>query len=190
MRLVPALPLALALSLSGLTAAHADDISDALQAASDAYSAGNLKDTSDKLALAAQAIRAKEIELLNAFLPPAPDGYTSEVSTDYAQSFGMIGGGSGTEISYSSDAASFKLDITVDNAMVASMAPMLSNAAIMTAMGKVDQIGEQLVLEEDQSLTTLVANRILVQMQGADVAVMLPLMQKIDFAGLAKFDQK
>jgi hypothetical protein len=186
--LMPAL--ALALTLPATQPAWADAVSDAITAASTAYDGGDLKVATDQLALALQGLRQKQTDLLNAFVPAAPDGFTSEVNAEYAQGFALAGGGTGTEVTYSSDSASFRLDITVDNAMVASMAPMLANAQMMAAMGKVDQIGGVMVLEQDQSLSTLIDNRILVQMQGADVAVMLPVMQQMDLAGLAKFDHK
>lgn len=179
--------LILALGLAG--AARADDVSDALAAAAAAYQAGNLQDTANQLSLATAAVSAAQVARLNALLPPAPDGFTATVTEDYAKSFAMLGGGTGTEVVYANDSTSFKLDITVDSPIVASMAPMLANAQMMTAMGKVDKVGDVMVLEQDQSLMALIANRILVQMEGADAALMLPVLSQLDFAALEGFDQ-
>lgn len=181
---------ALVLSL-GLVAAtaRADEVSDALSAAASAYQAGNLRDTANQLALATAAVSAAQVARLNAFLPPAPAGLTATITEDYAKSFAMLGGGTGTEVVYADDSTSFKLDITVDSPIVAGMAPMLANAQMMAAMGKVDKIGDVMVLEQDQSLSALIDNRILVQMDGADVAVMMPVLQQLDFKALAGFDQ-
>jgi hypothetical protein len=184
--------LVLPLSLPFLTAARADAVTDALQAATTAYGSNDLKGTADQLALATEGLRLLETDMLNKFLPPAPDGFTAALTEDYGKGFSMLGGGIGTETTYSNDQTSFKLDITADSPLVASMAPMLANVQMMTAMGKVVKIGDVMALEQDddQSLSALVGNRILVQMQGADVATMLPLFQKIDFAGLATYDKK
>jgi hypothetical protein len=104
-----------------------------------------------------------------------------------------MGGGSGTEAVYKSDSGSFTLDVTADNPMVSAMAPMLGNPAMMAAMGGTAvPIGDVIALQQDSdgSLMAMVDNRILVQMSGGDMAVMLPLYKSIDFAGLAKFDKK
>jgi hypothetical protein len=184
---LPALALAFALPV---LPARADDASLAIAAAQKAYAAGNLKSATESLTLAIADIRGQQQELLKALLPPAPKGYKMTINNDFAQGFALAGGGTGIEAEYDSDNDSFRLDITVDNPIIATMAPMLSNAAMMSAAGKVDRIDGQLVLESDQSLATLVDNRILVQMQDGNIPVMLPVMKQIDFAALAKFDQK
>ena len=74
-----------------------------------------------------------------------------------------------------------------DNPMVASMGAMLSNAQIMASMGKVVRVGRVRFLQQDNSLQALIANRILVQAQDGDPAVMLGLLEKMDLAALEKF---
>ena len=181
--------LALAFALPALPV-RADETADDITAAQQAYATGDMKSAADSLALALAGVRSRQQERLKAFLPPAPKGYTMTINADYSQGFAIAGGGTGIEAEYDSDNDSFTLDITVDNPVVASMAPILTNTQMMSVAGKVHRIGKQLVLESDQSLATLIDNRILVQMQNADVPVMLPVMKQIDFAGLARFDQK
>ena len=112
------------------------------------------------------------------------------MTEDFAQGFGMMGGGSGAEARYDSadGSQSFTLAFIADNPMVASMGAMLGNAQMMAMMGKVVQVGDQPVLETEGNLSTLVNARVLFQAQGADSAVMLPVVQTIDFAKVGTFD--
>ena len=70
---------------------RADDVSDALQAAVDAYAAGDLGKTAASLTLATQALGAQQGDLLAALLPPAPDGWTRTLTEDFSQGFGFMG---------------------------------------------------------------------------------------------------
>lgn len=183
---------AFALAALLATPLQADDVSDALQAAVDAYAAGDLAGTSTAMTMAGQAIAAQQSARLAAMLPPAPDGWTMTMSEDFAQAFGMMGGGSGAEARYdNADASvSFTVSFIADNPMVASMGAMLGNAAMMAMMGKVVKVGDQSILDSDGSLSTLAGARVLFQAQGAPVDQMMPVVEQIDFAKLATFDGK
>lgn len=171
---------------------RADDVSDALQAALDAYTAGNLAKTSESLTLAVQGISAKQNALLAALLPAAPAGWTATPTADFAQGFGIMGGGAGAEVRYDNadQSQSFTMSFVADNPMVASMGAMLGNAQMMAMMGKVVKIGDQALLQTDGNLSTLVNSRVLFQAQGAATEVMLPVAQTIDFAKVGAFDAK
>ena len=170
----------------------ADDVSDALKAASDAYAAGDLAGTGSGLALATQALGAQQSAMLSALLPAAPDGWTREDTADFNKSFGIVGGGSGAEATYATadGATSFKMSFIADNPMVGGMAGMLGNAQMMAMMGKVVKVGDQPLLSQDGSISTLVNARVLFQAQGSTEDLMLPLVQKIDFAKVGTFDKK
>lgn len=178
--LTPALPLA------------ADEVSDALQAATDAYAAGDLGKTAASLTMATQALGTLQAGLLSALLPEAPEGWTRTLTEDFAESFGIMGGGSGAEARYENadQSVSFTISFVADNPMVGAMAGMLGNAQMMAMMGKVEMVGDQPVLNADGTLQALVNARVLFQAQGADAEVMLPLVQTIDFAKLGNFDSK
>lgn len=169
---------------------QADEVSDALQAAVDAYAAGDLAGTSTALTMAGQAMAALQSARLEAMLPPAPDGWTMTKTEDFAQGFGMMGGGSGAEARYENadQSVSFTLSFIADNPMVASMGAMLGNAAMMAMMGKVVKVGDQALLDSDGSLSTLAGSRVLFQAQGAPADQMMPVVSQIDFAKLATFD--
>lgn len=186
-------PFALAsLFLSLALPLHADEVSDALQAAIDAYAAGDIGKTTTSITLATQALAGLQNGLLSALLPEPPEGWTRTLTEDYAQTFGMVGGGSGAEARYenSDQSVSFTISYVADNQMVGAMAGMLGSAQMMAMMGKVEMIGDQPVLNADGSLQALVNMRVLFQAQGADAEVMLPVVKTIDFATLGNFDKK
>jgi len=171
---------------------RADAVSDALQAALDAYAAGNLAKVSENMTMAAQDLSKQQSDMLTAFLPAAPDGWTRTLTEDFKQSFGIMGGGAGAEARYENadQSVSFTMSFIADNPVVASMGAMLGNAQMMAMMGKVVKVGEQALLDADNNVSTLVNGRVLFQAQGAASDVMLPFVQNIDFAKVGTFDTK
>ena len=191
-RFLPCLALCLSVSIAQTGLARADEVSDALQAALDAYNAGDLAKTAQEMTMATQALGTQQSALLAALLPAAPEGYTREDTADFAKGFAMAGGGTGAEATYSSadGNTSFKLSFIADNPMVATMGAMLGNAQMMAMMGKVVTVGDQPLLSQDGSISALVNARVLFQAQGGTEDQMLPLIQKIDFARVGTFDKK
>lgn len=185
-------PLAFAFAIGATLPAAADDVSDALHAALDAYDAGNLAKTGESITLAMQGLGTQQSAMLAALLPAAPTGWTATPTTDFARGFGIMGGGARAETRYdkADRSQSFTLSFIADNPMVASMGAMLGNAQMMAMMGKVVKVGDQPLLQTDNNLSTLVNNRVLFQAQGAVTDVMLPLAQTIDFAKVGTFDAK
>ena len=58
---------------------------------------------------------------------------------------------------------------------------------MMVMRGKV---GEQVLLDTDSNVSTLVNGHVLFRAQGAASDVMLPILQSIDFAKVGTFDTK
>lgn len=183
-----ALPFVMALAVP----VRADEVSDALQAAVDAYAAGDLGKVSASMTLATKALGLQQSALLAALMPAAPEGWTMTPTPDFATGFAIMGGGAGAEARYDTadQSLSFTLSMIADNPMVATMGAMLGNAQMMALMGKVVQVGDQTLLDTDGNLSTLVNNRVLFQAQGAATDVMLPVLQSIDFAKVGAFDAK
>lgn len=168
-------------------AAQADEISDTLQAAIDAYTEGDIAYALEELDFARQKLMSLRAEAFQQFLPPAPDGWTREVETEMQAGLAMMGGGMGASAEYRAPDGSQYYSITMmaDNAMVASMGAMVSNAA---AMGmKVERVGRQRVAINDGQAMALVNNRILVTVEGRDEALMMQAMEGIDFDALSNF---
>jgi len=165
--------------------ASADEISDTLQSALDAYNDGDLQYALEELEFAKQQMLALKTDALGAFLPAAPEGWTREVNTEMNAALGMMGGGVGAEADYSGPGDSFKITILADNPMVAAMGAMIGNAAAMGA--KIERVGREKFMVQDGTAQGLIDNRVLVKAEGGDMAQMLDLLGTIDFRELGRF---
>lgn len=180
--------LAMALALATVGAATADDMTDTLDAVRKAYEEGDIAKAMEELNLAQSILQDMRTESLAQFLPEAPDGWTREVSTEMGGMMAFTGGGIGAIAEYSNGTESFKLSIMGDSPLISAMGAMLSNQMMARAAGaNLERMGDLKVLHMDDSLTTLVANRILVQAEGASPEVMQPVMEQIDFTALENF---
>lgn len=166
---------------------HADEISDTLQSALDAYADGDIQYALEELDFAKQKLLELKTDSLGAFLPPAPEGWSFEKNSEMNSALGMLGGGVGAEGTYSNgDGASVKVTLMADNPMVGSMAAMITNAS---AMGmKVERINRQRFAIQDQQMMALIANRILIQTEG-DLALAQQILEQMDFKAMANFGQ-
>lgn len=167
--------------------AQADDISDTIQSALDAYNAGDISYATEELAFAQQLLKAMKSDSLSAYLPEAPDGWTRTIDKEMSAGMAMMGGGVGAKAEYSMGSDSFTITMMADNPMVAAMGGMLGNAAMLAAMGKMVRVKRQKFVDQDGEMSALIANRILVQASGADPAVMTPVLETIDYKALGNF---
>ncbi|NJM82090.1 MAG: hypothetical protein HC844_05990 [Tabrizicola sp.] len=185
-----ALFLPILLSLAIATPAPADEVSDALQAAVDAYDAGDLKTTSQQISRASSALAALSSAKIAALLPEAPEGWTREASGDFAAGMVVLGGGSGSEMTYTdASGASFVISVIADNPMVSGLAGMFADDSTMAMMGKVIELPGASVIDQDGTLLAVIGERMMIQASGMDSATMLPVFSAIDFTALAEFDK-
>ncbi|MGA0543356.1 hypothetical protein [Neotabrizicola sp. VNH66] len=182
---------ALLLCLALPAPALADEVSDALSEALAAYEAGDLNTTSARMITAQKALQTQLTAKLAAFLPAAPEGWTLSQNTDTVDGMAMMGMAGVLIEGVYADAAgnSFTLTLTADSPLVLSMAGILGNPQMMAMMGKVTKVGGLDMLDQEGSLSALIANRVLVQAQGMDSAAMVPVLAAIDFDALATFDK-
>lgn len=173
---------ALAMSVS---TAQADDITEALESAIQAYEDGDTQYALEELEFAKQLLQAMKTDELVQFLPDAPDGWSREVNTEMNAGLAFMGGGSGAEATYDGDGQSITITMMADNPMVAGMAGMIGNAGLMGA--QVERLGRQKFMIMEGEISGLVDNRILIQASGGDVDDMLELLETMDFRALGKF---
>ncbi|MEM9238905.1 MAG: hypothetical protein AAGB07_02915 [Pseudomonadota bacterium] len=173
---------ALAMSVS---TAQADDITEALESAMQAYEDGDTQYALEELEFAKQLLQAMKTDELVQFLPDAPDGWSREVNTEMNAGLAFMGGGSGAEATYDGDGQSITITMMADNPMVAGMAGMIGNAGLMGA--QVERLGRQKFMIMEGEISGLVDNRILIQASGGDVDDMLELLETMDFRALGKF---
>src|SRR6056297_2989270 len=79
----------------------ADEITDTLDSAKQAYEEGDVAYALEELEYAKQQMLALKTDALSAYLPPAPDGWSREMNTDMNAGLAMMGGGVGAEAEYS-----------------------------------------------------------------------------------------
>lgn len=165
--------------------ALADEITDLLLSAIDAYQDGDVQYALDEIEMAKQELMALKTDALGRYLPPAPDGWTREVSSDVQQGLAMLGGGVGAEASYQGDGKSYTIKLMADNPMVTSLAGIINNASMMGLKSK--RVNRQKFVIQDGEIMGLVANRILVQVSGADIDTMLGALEAMDFEAMGRF---
>jgi hypothetical protein len=175
----------LALVLAFSQPAAADEVTDTLQSAIEAYNNGDIQYALEEIDYAKSLIGAMKTSAFTAFLPEAPEGWTREIDTGMNRGLAMLGGGVGAEAEYSDGKTTFTIKMMADSPMIAGFVGMLANASMMGI--KVERVGREKYMNQNGELSAVVGNRILIQAKGAPVDVMLPLLEEIDYEGLANF---
>ncbi len=180
---------ALTLALVPATPALADEVSDSIRAALEAYEAGDVTLAKEELDYAGQLLSQMKAEGLSAFLPTPMDGWSREDGETQALGAAMMGGGLTASATYTRAGERVEVSLMADNPMVTAMAGMFSSTAMMGAMGTLKRInGQKAVLTNDGELQALVNNRILVQVTGSgSTADKEAYFAAIDMDGLKDF---
>ncbi|MEM7053050.1 MAG: hypothetical protein AAF446_00740 [Pseudomonadota bacterium] len=155
----------LLLVVSGL--ATADEFTETLAAASEAYAEGDIKAASEELTYASQLLQKMKADQFAELLPEALDGWTMEVSTEANAAVGMFGGGTTATGEYANGSERFSITMMADNPSVMSMAGMFANPAMMASMGEIVRIQRQSFVVQDGELTGMIDGRVLVQASGS-----------------------
>jgi len=164
----------------------ADEVTDTLSSALQAYEDGDIEYAIEELDYARQLLQEMSSQELTAFLPAAPDGWTREISEDGMNTgLAFLGGGVGAQAEYTDGTDEVSLTIMADNPMVAGFGPMIANAGLMGM--KMYRVGREKFFINDDELIALIDNRILIQAEGAAPEVMIAILEQIDFKGLEDF---
>lgn len=164
----------------------ADEVSDTLSSALQAYEDGDIDYALEELDYAKQLLQEMSTQELTGFLPEPPEGWTREISdSGVTAGLSMLGGGAGATAEYTNGTDTVEITLIADSPMVTMFAGMLSNAAMLGM--KLRRVGREKFVEDDGELSGLIDNRILVQAEGAAPEVMIPLLEEIDFKALADF---
>lgn len=174
-----------ATALSLTAPASADEITDTIQSALEAYNSGDTTYALEELNFAIQQINALKKDSLVGFLPEPLEGWTREIDDQLASGMVAFGGGVGASAEYSSEGSDFKVTYMADNPMVASMAGMLANPALTG--GKLVRVGRQKFVAQDGQFMALVGNRVLIQVEGDDADAITAHLETVDFKAMAGF---
>jgi hypothetical protein len=165
--------------------AAADDITDALNAAIEAYEAGDMQDALAETAYATQLLNEVQSEGLAGFLPACASRLDAGGVGRARHGLGFMGGGSAAEAEYTGPGGSFTIMMVADNPMVGAMAGMLGNASVMASMGRIERINGESFLNANDELSGLIGGRVLIQADGGSVDDMKAHLEQVDFDALA-----
>ena len=167
--------------------AQADEVEETIEAALEAYRAGDIKAAKEEIDFVSQLLGQLKAEGLKGFLPEPMDGWTRE--DNETQNVAAFGGGQMASARYSNGSDDVEIQLMADNQMVTAMAAMFGNATLMGAMGTVKRINRQkLVLTNEGEVQSLINNRIMVQITGsADADTKLAYFEALDMDGLKDF---
>jgi len=152
---------------------YADDVTDSINEALDAYKEGEYSTAVDSLNYASQLIQQKKSENLSSFLPEPLDGWTSKKSESKAVGAAMFGGGISATQQYIKDENKITVEIVADSPLLQSMMMMFSNPMYATSDGgKMEKINRQKAIVKFDPDTNrgdikiVIANRFLVTVEG------------------------
>lgn len=182
-------PIVVALALAGGPAA-ADEVEEALDLALEAYRAGDLTLAQEELDFASQLIKQQKASALGRYLPEALPGWVRH--DDDSGGGGPFGGmmASATYLSEGEgDRKRVGVQIMANSQMVASMAAMFANPAMLGTQGELKRIGRQkVILTKQGELQAIIDNRILVTIDGnAGPEDKEAYFEAIDLRALADF---
>lgn len=173
--------------LTGFTAAVADEFTEALNAAKEAYAADDIELAAEELAYASQLVQRMKQERFAEALPEPLDGWTREISTEDTAAMGMFGGGVSAEATYFGEPGEFTITMTADSPALMAMVGMFSNPQMLASMGEVVRIGRQTFVKEDGELTGVIGGRIFLQASGsAPIEDIIAHMENMDFAAVSQ----
>ena len=177
----------LALALFCAAPAWADDIADAIDQARKAYQSGDLGAAKQSLDLASQLIGQKNAESFATLLPKPLPGWEAEEPPSAVGS-NVFGVSTASRTYTSAKGDNVQVEISGDSAMIAQLAPILTNPALAGTMGKIVRVGSQRAIQnKDGDIHMLVANKFLVVVNGAAPAdAKLAYAQAVDVAALSK----
>ncbi len=111
-------------------------------------------------------LRQARSEIWKQYLPAAPAGWTAE---DPDAGAGALGMGSSASRKYVRDGDSVEISLMTDSPIMQGLAAVIANPMIAAAAGKTVVIGGRRMnyIRDDNSFITMVADRVLVRVQGS-----------------------
>lgn len=155
---------------------QADDVTDSIKEASEAYEKGDHNAAVASLNDAVQLIQQMKGKTLEGLLPAALEGWTAAAAESTAVGAAMFGGGVTAERRYTKGDSSVSVQIVTDSPMLQGMMALFTNPMFASSSGgKMEKVAGQKVIstyeEANQSgdFKIAVANRYLVTITGQKV---------------------
>jgi len=165
--------------------AGADEVTDQLDVAREAYEAGNLSQSVDELNYAISQIQEKLNSSYVKLLPEPLEGWTASEATSATGGLAALGGGTTMTRSYSSsDGGSVEIQVIANSPLIQGMSMMLSNPMLMQMdpstkpyryKGSKGMI-KHAAGSSDYQISLMVGNSIMVQVEGSGLASKEPVI--------------
>lgn len=173
-----------------ITSVQADDVTDSIQEASDAYAKGDNTKAIESLNTAVQLIQQAKAKSLEQLLPQAVSGWTAGQAESTAVGAAMFGGGITVEKRYTKGDSVISIQIVTDSPMLQGMMALFSNPMFATSSGgKLEKIAGQKVIStydasnQSGEYQIAVANKYMITLKGEKVSAeeMNAYAEGIDF---------
>lgn len=188
-----ALMLALAGPVAVALPAAADDFTEALDAAREAYEAGDVGAATEELDYATSLLGSMKAEALAKFLPPPPAGWTRDPSggeedQGAAAAMAMFGGGTTAMATYRKDGADLTITLVADSPMVTGLGAMLGGLANVGGGGKPIRIQRTQFAVNGEELQGVVDEKVMVSVGGsASIEDKTAFLEAMDLRALGDF---
>jgi hypothetical protein len=182
---------ALLVAVAAASGARADDVTDQINEALKAYQNHDTQTAIAALDAASSLLRQSRAEGLKKLLPPVPPGWTADAAESTAVGAAMLGGGTTASRTYHNGSQRVEVQIIADSPMLQGMAGLLgSPLAAMGGMKTVVIGGRRMsYTENDNSYMTLVADKVIVKLEGSKETpepTLKSFIGAIDFAAIEK----
>lgn len=183
-------PLAVALAIGlSMTVAKADEFTDVLSSALQAYEEGDITVAREELDYAVALLKELKSESLSAYLPEPLPGWTREAAEGdgAGMAMAMLGGGTTAAANYSNGTTDMTITLIANSPVVSSIGGMITGMASLGG-GKPTRIQRTQFADNDGELQGVIDNRILVSVSGdAPVEDKIAQLEAMDFSSLRDF---
>lgn len=170
--------------------ASADDFTDTIESAKQAYADGDISGAKEELAYATQLLGQMRAGQLEKFLPDALDGWERKEAKGQSNAgAAMFGGGTTANAEYRRGKDRVKISIVTDSPMLASMGMLFSNPALSGSQGTMKRINRQKVLvKKNGNISAMIDKRIMLEIKGrAPAKEFEAYFKAIDIKGLKSY---
>lgn len=187
-------PITIVVSLLAAAApVAADEFTEALDAAREAYEAGDVGGAASELEYATSLLGSMKAEALARFLPEPPAGWTrdatsSEEQQGAAAAMAMFGGGTTASATYGKDGSDVTITLVADSPMATGLGAMLGGLANMGGSGKPLRIQRTQFAMNGEELQGVVDDKVMVSVTGsASIEDKTMFLEAMDLRALGDF---
>ncbi|MBY6204643.1 hypothetical protein [Halomonas denitrificans] len=164
----------------------ADEFTETLDAALEAYEAEDINAAAEELAYASSLLQTMKGEAFAELLPDPLDGWSREIDMDANAAAGMFGGGVSATGTYTGGSGEVRIQMMADNPSVMTMAGMYANPQMLANMGEVVRVNRQSFVNQNGELTGVVGGRVLITVAGnASLDDKKAYLEAMDFRAIA-----